>query len=105
MLSYAQNGEDIVLGRAFAGVEHGFYIDVGASDPVDDSVTFHFYERGWRGVNVEADAAEYEHLVAARTKDVNLHAAVGLGDEPLTFYPSAVRGHGTLDAALADARG
>src|SRR3954447_19461381 len=50
MFSYAQNAEDVVLRRTFSGVEDGFYVDVGASSPVEDSVTLHFYERGWNGV-------------------------------------------------------
>ncbi|HZY84782.1 MAG TPA: hypothetical protein VFE78_08120, partial [Gemmataceae bacterium] len=53
MISYAQNGEDVLLGRLFGGQPDGFYVDVGASDPTDLSLTRHFYERGWRGVNVE----------------------------------------------------
>jgi FkbM family methyltransferase len=105
MISYAQNAEDVVLARVFADVPDGFYVDVGASSPVDDSVTFHFYERGWHGVNVEPDPGEYVFLVAAREKDVNLHAVVGSGDEPVAFYPSAVRGHGTVDATRAVGRG
>lgn len=50
MLSYAQNAEDVVLRRAFVAVDIGFYFDVGAGHPVEDSVTHHFYERGWRGI-------------------------------------------------------
>jgi FkbM family methyltransferase len=105
MISYALNCLNDILERVFAGVEHGFYIDVGASDPVHDSVTLHLYERGWRGVNVEPDPLEFERLAAARERDVNLEAAVGSGKEPVAYYPSAVRGHGTLDEALADSRG
>src|SRR5947208_10141555 len=97
MLSYAQNAEDVVLERVFADLEEGFYVDVGASAPVDDSVTFHFYDRGWRGVNVEPDPQDYEQLAALRPRDANLRAAVGSGVEPLAFYPSPVRGHGTVD--------
>lgn len=37
--SYAQYGEDLVLWVALAHIRKGFYIDVGASDPVQDSVT------------------------------------------------------------------
>lgn len=52
-ISYAQNYEDVMLHRALKGVEKGFYIDVGANDPVQYSVTKAFYERGWRGINIE----------------------------------------------------
>ncbi len=105
MISYAQNAEDVVLARAFADVRDGFYVDVGASSPVDDSVTFHFYEQGWHGVNVEPDPDEYRHLVAARGRDVNLQAAVGSGEGQVDFYPSPVRGHGTVDVTRAGSGG
>src|SRR5258708_7728703 len=105
MLSYAQNAEDVVLQRVFADVERGFYIDVGASDPVEDSVTFHFYLHGWHGVNVEPDPDQYERLIAARPRDVNLQAAVGSGEVPIAYFPSAVRGHGTVNAMVAGGRG
>jgi hypothetical protein len=39
LISYSQNNEDILLWRALKNVEKGFYIDVGANHPVDDSVT------------------------------------------------------------------
>lgn len=51
--SYAQNFEDVMLWRALGRVENGFYIDVGANDPIVDSVSKAFYEHGWRGIHVE----------------------------------------------------
>lgn len=45
MISYAQNFEDVMLERAFADLEIGFWVDVGAWDPDTDSVTRHFYDR------------------------------------------------------------
>jgi hypothetical protein len=53
MISYAHNFEDVLLDRCFRNVSNGFYIDVGAWDPVVDSVTHHFYEKGWHGINGE----------------------------------------------------
>jgi FkbM family methyltransferase len=105
MISFARNAEDVVLERVFADVDEGFYIDVGASHPVDDSVTFHFYERGWRGVNTDPDPDHFELLVAARTRDVNLEVAVGSGEEPVSFGSSSVREQSIIDPALAAARG
>jgi FkbM family methyltransferase len=103
MVSYAQNAEDVVLRRVFAELEGGFYVDVGACAPVEDSVTFHFYQEGWSGVNIEPDARYYHELAEARTRDVNLNAAVGVGEGLVTFHPSDVRGQGTLDPRLAAA--
>jgi len=101
MLSYAQNGEDVVLRRAFAGQDSGFYVDVGACDPCVDSVTLHFYKQGWHGVNVEPDARLHAALVAARPRDVNLRVAIGQGEGTVRFFPTGTRGHGTLDSAIA----
>ncbi len=96
MISHAQNGEDVVLRRAFADREGGFYIDIGACHPVEDSVTLHFYERGWRGVNVEPDRALFDRLTAARPRDVNLCVAIGQERGRADFHPTRTRGHGTL---------
>jgi FkbM family methyltransferase len=76
VISYAQNLEDVVLARALAGRQDGFYIDVGAWDPVVDSVTKHFYDAGWRGINLEPSEEYFRRLEAARPRDVNLMFAV-----------------------------
>ncbi len=77
-VSYAQNREDVVLARALRPDDRrGFWVDVGAGDPVLDSVTAAFAERGWRGVNVEPLPREHERLCAARPADTNLRVALG----------------------------
>lgn len=75
-ISYAQNYEDVLLWRALGDVADGFYIDVGAAHPDVDSVTRAFYDRGWRGVNIEP-APEYAlRLRMARPRDVLIQKAV-----------------------------
>lgn len=76
-ISYAQNGEDIVLSRALANISKGFYIDVGAQDPTVDSVTRLFYEREWNGVNVEPVLHWHARLEKQRPRDINLCVAAG----------------------------
>lgn len=75
-ISYAQNQEDVMLFRALKGVEKGFYIDVGAQEPIIDSVTKAFYERGWRGINIEPVEEFHNKLLADRPKDINLNLAL-----------------------------
>ena len=104
MQSYAQNGEDVVLGRVFADQKLGFYVDIGACHPVEDSVTLHFYERGWHGVNVEPDHDLHAVLQHDRPRDTNLLAAIGKARGRVAFHPTGTRGHGTLDPALASDR-
>lgn len=77
MISYAQNAEDVVLARVFAGQETGRYVDLGAGDPVVASVTKHFYDRGWRGINVEPIPDKARELREARPGDLTLQVAIG----------------------------
>lgn len=74
-VSYAQNGEDVLLHRVFGGQGTGFYVDVGAYHPVEGSVTKAFYDRGWAGINIEPGQI-FDDLAAARPRDVNLRMAV-----------------------------
>jgi FkbM family methyltransferase len=103
--SYAQNHEDVVLARALRPDERrGFWIDVGAGDPVVDSVTAAFAERGWHGINVEPLEREHQALVEARPDDVNLCLALGAapGVAKLFEGPDGNRGSSTLRAELAE---
>jgi FkbM family methyltransferase len=86
MLTYAQNFEDVMLARLFRGHAEGFYVDVGAWDPVVHSVTKHFYDIGWSGINIEPIAKQYQLFVDARPNDDNLNVAVGDHDGRLRFH-------------------
>ena len=77
MISYAQNFEDVMLNRALKDVENGFYVDVGAWDPDRETVTRHFYEKGWRGINIEPVPTYRKALEASRSRDINLFVAAG----------------------------
>lgn len=66
--SYAPNFEDIYLARAFSGIDGGFYIDVGPTDPEINSCTKMFYDRGWSGIHVGVGAAA-ERFRALRQRD------------------------------------
>ena len=100
-ISYAQNFEDIRLWRALQSVENGFYLDVGANHPTDDSVTRAFYDRGWRGINIEPVPAYYDALCQQRPHDTNLQCVAGENAESLTFYTIADTGLSTVEASIA----
>jgi FkbM family methyltransferase len=113
MLSFAQNGEDVVLARAFNERTDGFYIDVGAWAPDQGSVTKHFYDRGWCGINVEPSRRAFALLCAERVRDVNLNVCLSDRAGEATFYEGVESERSTLSpkvVALAanlrfDARG
>ena len=85
MVSYAQNGEDVVLNRLFPE-EGGLYIDVGANDPLVSSVTKHFHDRGWRGINIEPEPAAFARMTAGRPRDLNLNVGLSEKQGILTFF-------------------
>jgi FkbM family methyltransferase len=97
LISYAQNQEDIVIWRALRHLPTGFYVDVGANDPNEDSVTRLLYDHGWRGINVEPSPTYFERLARERTRDINLPVAVGDHDGSITFYECPTRGWSTSD--------
>lgn len=99
---YAQNSEDVVLWRALKGVDGGFYIDVGANDPVIDSVTKAFYERGWRGVNLEPVPYWHNRLKEDRPEDRNLRLAVSSGEEAIELYEVVGTGLSTSVVGIAE---
>jgi FkbM family methyltransferase len=101
-ISYAQNGEDVLLWRALGHIENGFYIDVGANDTEEHSVTKVFYDRGWSGINVEPVPFYQQRLAEQRPRDINLGIAAGSEAAAITFYDvENVRGWGTLDPQVA----
>lgn len=104
MLSYAQNGEDVLIDRVFQQ-EKGFFVDVGASHPVYESVTKHLSNLGWRGINIEPDSETYAALVNDRPKDINLHCAVGKSPGVVTFHRLPNRYMSTTNEAHLDALG
>lgn len=101
-ISYAQNHEDVMLWRALKHVKNGFYIDVGANHPSDDSVTKAFYDRGWSGINIEPLAQHIAQLKAERPRDINLQVAMGAEDGEIELFDTSIRGLATASSAVAE---
>lgn len=73
LITYSQNKEDLILWGYFHKLEDpGLYIDIGANEPVEDSVTKFYYVRGWRGINVEPQMSCYKKLKLDRPRDINV---------------------------------
>ncbi|ATU94003.1 FkbM family methyltransferase [Phyllobacterium zundukense] len=100
-VSYAQNFEDVMLWRALKHIEAGFYIDVGAAHPDEESVTRAFYDRGWRGINIEPEPDYAAALRASRPRDINLELAIGSHKGKAVIHRIAGTGLSTFDAKIA----
>ena len=103
-ISYSQNLEDVMLWRALKHIENGFYIDVGAGSPTVDSVTKAFYDRGWRGINIEPDKLLFAELSKDRVEDTNLNLVASSDIGETTIYELGVVGWKTMSKEIADQR-
>ena len=100
-VSYAQNFEDVILWRALKHVDRGFYVDCGAYHPTRQSVTKTFYDRGWRGINIEPIPSLLQEFVVQRPLDDNLAIAISDGSDGAEFYEIAGTGLSTLFHTIA----
>lgn len=90
IVSYAQNREDVIIEAFFKDKKAGFYVDVGANHPFYHSVTKRFYDKGWRGINIEPNDMLFKQIEEQRPEDTNLKVAIDIkaGKKKLRIYHS-----------------
>jgi len=91
-----------MLWRALKHVKKGFYVDIGAQDPVVDSVSLGFYLQGWRGIHVEPTPHYAELLRQRRPDETVIQAAVGSKRSALKFFEIPDTGLSTGDPKIAE---
>ena len=86
--SFSQCGEDLIVAYIFTalGINHGNYLDVGGHHPFHLNNTFYFYQRGWRGVNVDPICERIELFKIKRPEDISICAGLGGKDQIKEFY-------------------
>lgn len=86
-LSYAQEGEDLVLARLLGPMARpGFFVDIGAHHPTRYSNTYYFYRRGWRGINVDPLPGTARLFRRQRPRDISLECGVAAQQGVLTYH-------------------
>ncbi|MFT7227846.1 MAG: FkbM family methyltransferase [Methylophilaceae bacterium] len=88
MNCYTHNFEDVLIQRAFADIEQGFYVNVGAFLPVADSNTYGLYTSNWTGIAIEPNVSEELLKMWCETcsGDVLLEKAVSNESGDLEFH-------------------
>jgi FkbM family methyltransferase len=84
--SFSQEGEDMILDPFLKHTKTGFYVDVGAHHPFRFSNTYRLYQRGWSGLNIDANPEGIAKFRLARPRDINIQAAVSSKRQNLTYY-------------------
>lgn len=86
--TYAQHGDDLMALNIFKliGLEKPTYLDIGAHHPFNISNTALLYERGSKGVCVEANPNLIQSFQAARPMDIILNLGVAGTNSVMNFY-------------------
>lgn len=100
-VSFAQEGEDLILERLFEHQATGIYVDVGAHHPVRFSNTYLLYRRGWHGVNIDAAPGSMAAFERMRPRDINLEVGVTARAETRDLYVFNEPALDTFDAERA----
>lgn len=98
--SYSQNREDYLISCFFPDVKKGFYVDVGANDPDEDSVTKLFYKEGWHGINIEPLRSKYLLLQQKRPRDINLNIGISSRSGKMSFREYSGHGLSTFSSQM-----
>lgn len=86
--SFSQCGEDMIVEYLFRlrGVTSPSYMDIGANHPFYLSNTARCYERGCRGVNIEANPELIKLFERYRPEDTNLNIGISDREGEMDFY-------------------
>lgn len=84
--SFSQEGEDLIVGRLFDGVDAGFFVDVGAHHPFRFSNTWLLYRRGWRGINIDATPGAMAEFRRWRPEDINIECLVSTDTRSRPYF-------------------
>jgi hypothetical protein len=100
--SHSQFGEDMVLRSIFGNKTDGIFVDLGAHHPLYYSNTYHFYKKGWKGLNIDGKPGSMKLFNQLRSRDINVESCIGIKDgEDVTFYEFEQSAFNTIDAQMA----
>jgi len=100
--SYSQYQEDLIIDSFFNAKSNGSYIDIGAFDPNELSNTKKFYEKGWRGINIDPNSATIKAFEKCRPDDTNLNVGISEKEEEILFYEMNERALSTFNYSDAE---
>jgi len=100
--TYSQFGEDIIAQHHLRAIERGTYVDVGCCYPIQASNTYAFYQKGWRGICIDANPDSGVAFGEHRPGDVFVHAGIAEQEGEMSFYRFSKAVYNTFDRARAN---
>ena len=67
-------------------LKKGFYVDVGALHPINGSLTYLLYQKGWNGINIDMMQENLKLFNIFRKRDINLDVAVSSSKGSINAY-------------------
>lgn len=102
--SYSFESEDIYINEYLKNINNGFYVDIGAFNPIRGSNTYLLYKKGWSGINVDADINSIRMFNILRRRDYNFNYALSSTNKKKVsfFYEKHSSAVKTIDAKFRD---
>lgn len=101
-ISHGQNMEDSVLWDLSNRKIGGFYVDVGAHNPVRFSNTYKLFREGWSGINIDPLPGCMDLFNRLRPNDINLNIGCSKTAGDLMYYAFTEPAYNTFDKNRAD---
>jgi FkbM family methyltransferase len=103
---YSQDGEDVVLSSFYDEKPNyqGFYVDIGAHHPIRFSNTQLFYEKGWHGINIDAQPGSMTEFNRLRKNDINIETGVSDKSGTMDFFSFEEPALNSFNRMLAEKR-
>jgi FkbM family methyltransferase len=84
--SYSQTGEDIITRFFLSDIKRGFFVDIGANDPIHLNNTYLFYKQGWQGLCIEPNEFRCKIFRAVRPRDRVICCGAGSQNAEMDFF-------------------
>jgi FkbM family methyltransferase len=98
---FGQTAEDAIL-QLLLKEKKGFYLDIGAGNPIKGSNTYVFYKRGWKGIAIDPVASNRILFKAIRPRDQFIQKIVSSTSMSLNFWEFAPSEYSTTDPDMAN---
>ncbi|MBR4342553.1 MAG: FkbM family methyltransferase [Lachnospiraceae bacterium] len=101
-LSYSQNCEDLVLQNIMKNKKNGYYLDIGAHDPIRFSNTYQLYLNGWNGINIDPLPGCMKKFKKFRPGDININIGISSKPGEIQYYNFEEPAYNTVDKSRAE---
>ena len=98
---FGQTAEDAIL-QLLLKEKKGFYLDIGAGNPIKGSNTYVFYKRGWSGVAIDPIDSNRILFKVIRPRDQFVKKIVSNTSTSLNFWEFVPNEYSTTDPSMAN---